>query len=219
MGRPDVLDELAAYLLEHDPGHPLRVGIDGWCGSGKTTFRRALADRLPAGARPIVELDSDGFHHPRAIRYRQGRGSARGYYDDAYDFTALERLVLRPLGPDGDRRIAVKVHDLATDRLERVEASVDPNAVVLFDCTFIQRGPLRDRWDQVIYLAIEDTVARARGIARDANALGGSAAAAEAYDTRYLAACRIYRDEEHPETRASILIGNTDPHRPRRLRH
>jgi uridine kinase len=90
---------------------------------------------------------------------------------------------------------------------------------VLFDCTFIQQGALRDLWDQVIYLDAEDTVARARGIARDANALGRSAAAAAAYDTRYLAACRIYRDEEHPESRASILIDNTDPHRPRRLRH
>lgn len=218
MGRPQVLDELAVHLLNHDPGHPLRVGIDGWCGSAKTTFRRALADRLRAGARPIVELDSDGFHHVGAIRYRQGRASARGYYEDAYDLAALQRLVLRPLGPAGDRRIAVKVHDLTTDRPECVEASIDPDAVVLFDCTFIQRGTLRDLWDQVIYLAVEDTVARARGIARDTHALGGSAAAAQAYDNRYLAACRIYRNEEHPETRASILIDNTDPHHPRRLR-
>jgi uridine kinase len=218
MTRAQLLDELAGHLLARDPGHPLRVGIDGWCGAGKTTFRRALADRLRTEARPVVELDSDGFHHMREIRYRQGRGSARGYYEDAYDFSALERLVLRPLGPGGDRHIAAKVHDLATDQVDVIEATVDPDAVVLFDCTFIQRGTLRDLWDELIYLDVQVSVARARGIARDAPALGGFDAAADAYDMRYLAACRIYRDEEDPSTRASILIDNTVPDYPRLVR-
>jgi hypothetical protein len=45
-----------------------------------------------------------------------------------------------------------------------------------------------------------------------------SAAAAGAHDDRYLGACRIYRDEARPELRASDLIDNTDPERPRLLR-
>jgi hypothetical protein len=45
-----------------------------------------------------------------------------------------------------------------------------------------------------------------------------SAAAAGAHDDRYLAACRIYRDEERPELRTSILIDNTDLEHLRLLR-
>lgn len=217
MTRDHVLDDVARHLLAQDPGHPLRVGIDGWCGAGKTTFRRALADRLRNGPRPVLELDSDGFHHERAVRYRRGRTSARGYYEDAYDVARLESLVLRPLGA-GDRRIAVKLHDLGTDRQDLVEETVEHGTIVLFDCTFLQRGALRALWDEVIYLDVDETVARDRGIARDAGALGGPAAAAEAYDNRYLAACRIYRDEEDPEERASVVIENTDPERPRLVR-
>jgi putative protein kinase ArgK-like GTPase of G3E family len=37
-----VLFEVAGRLCARDPGHPLRVGIDGVCGAGKTTF----ADRF-----------------------------------------------------------------------------------------------------------------------------------------------------------------------------
>jgi uridine kinase len=218
MTREHVLDDLARHLLARDPGHPLRVGIDGWCGAGKTTFRRALAERLRRGSRPVLELDSDGFHHERAVRYRRGPTSARGYYEDAYDLASLERLVLRPLGAGARARIAVKLHDLGTDRPDLVEATVGPRTIVLFDRTFLQRGALRDLWDEVIYLEVDEAVARDRGIARDADALAGPTAAAEAYDGRYLAAGRIYRDEEHPKERASVVVENTDPERPRLVR-
>ena len=218
MARADLLDELAAGLVARDLGHPVRVGIDGWCGAGKTTFRRALADRLRASSRPVVEVDSDGFHNPRAVRYRQGRASAAGYYEDAYDLAAVEHLVLRPLGPGGDRRIALKIHDLPTDENDLLTATIDASAIVLFDCTFIQRGMLREQWDEVIYLDVEDAVARARGISRDADALGGPSAAADAYDSRYLAACRLYSERENPRERASIVVDNTDLERPRLLR-
>ena len=48
--------------------------------------------------------------------------------------------------------------------------------------------------------------ATARGIARDAEALGGPEAAAAAYDARYQAACRTYVAEERPRERASIIL-------------
>lgn len=74
VNRDHLLRRLAEHLVELDPGHPLRVGVDGVCGSGKTTFARDLAAALGAtpashGApRPVVPLDSDGFHHVRERR-------------------------------------------------------------------------------------------------------------------------------------------------------
>jgi uridine kinase len=213
--RSVVLGSVAGRLAASRPGHPLRVGIDGVCGSGKTTFSHDLAEFVAAAGRTVVLVDSDGFHHVRARRYRQGRESAQGYYDDAYDFSALAERVLRPLGPGGTRDYAVRVHDLASDAtIDDETGQAPPDAVVLFAATFIQRDQLRDLWDEVIYLDVQEEVATARGIARDLDALGGPAAARAAYEARYMAACRLYIDDQGPHGRASILIDNTDPDTP-----
>lgn len=212
--RDDLLHQLAARLASRDLGHPLRVGIDGVCGSGKTTFARDLAAALTAAGRTAIDVHSDGFHHARAIRYRQGRASARGYYEDAYDLDAVRDLVLRPLGPGGSRRYAEHVHDLATDAVSPRYAIAPVEAVVLFAATFVQRGELREDWDEVVWLDAPLDVATARGVSRDAAALGGTAAAESTYLARYMAACRIYLDEETPRDRASIVIEHTDPAAP-----
>src|SRR5690606_38959380 len=103
-----------------------------------------LVERLHSAGRTAIHLDSDGFHHVRAVRYRQGRESARGYYDDAYDFASLADRVLLPLGGAAPFTYASKVHDLISDEKEHVVARADPNAIVVFACTFLQRGALRE---------------------------------------------------------------------------
>ena len=64
--RSVVLGSVAQRLAANRPGHPLRVGIDGVCGSGKTTFSHDLAGFVVATGRAVVLVDSDGFHHVRA---------------------------------------------------------------------------------------------------------------------------------------------------------
>lgn len=82
--RDRVLDEVAAHLENTAARltHPARVGVDGVCGVGKTTFAAELAERLAGRGRPVVVVDSDGFHHVRARRHRQS-DPARGYYEDS----------------------------------------------------------------------------------------------------------------------------------------
>jgi uridine kinase len=216
--RETVLVDVAQRLCARDLDHPLRVGVDGICGVGKSTFANQLAEHVTALGRPVVHLDSDGFHHVRAIRYRQGRESARGYYEDAYDFDSLRDLALIPLGKGASRRYAARVHDLVTDAAVREWATAPVGAVVLFDATFLQRDDLRGHWDEVIYLDATIERAQARGTARDAAALGGPDRAASAYETRYMAACRIYLAEQNPRERATIVIDHDDPARPRLVR-
>jgi uridine kinase len=191
------------------------VGIDGICGVGKSTFARELVAVLEGSARPVVLLDSDAFHHVRERRYRQGRDSARGYYEDAYDFDALADRVLRPLGPGGNFIYAIRVHDLATDAVISDATHTAPrNAIVVFDATFIQRDGLRDLWDEVIYLHADEEAALHRGISRDAGVLGGPEAARAAYDSRYMEACRIYLREQDPRAKATIVVEHSAPDAP-----
>ena len=51
---------IARQLLARQAGHPLRVGIDGICGAGKSTFARELQAVLSEAGRPVVLVDSDG---------------------------------------------------------------------------------------------------------------------------------------------------------------
>jgi uridine kinase len=95
----------------------------------------------------VVTLSMDGFHKPRAHRYRRGRQSAVGYYEDAYDWVGFVTQVLVPLGPGGSGRYRPRVHDLVSDQLvdeDPLEAPAD--ALVLVDGSFLQRpemGPVR----------------------------------------------------------------------------
>lgn len=217
--RDRVLDALGERLAAARRGYPLRVGIDGICGSGKTIFARDLVSVLTARGIPTIHLDSDGFHHVRAVRQRKLADEARGYYENAYDFDALAERVLVPLGPGGSGTYATEVHDLATDAvIEDRTAQADPRSVVVFACTFIQRGGLRDLWDEVVYLDTARDVALRRGVERDADALGGSKAAEATYERRYMAACDLYLAHERPVERASLVIAHDDPGAPRILR-
>lgn len=213
-----MLSDVARRLCARDPGHPLRVGVDGVCGAGKTTFADDLAVHVTAHGRPFIRIDSDGFHHVREIRHRQGRDSARGYYEDSYDFDSVRDLLLVPLGNGRPHRYASRVHNLVTDEAVQEWAVAPDDAVVLFDATFLQRDDLRDHWDEVIFLDADMELAQSRGIARDASALGGHTDALRAYETRYVAACTIYLSEQNPKERASHVIEHDDPTHPRLVR-
>ncbi|HEX4394916.1 MAG TPA: hypothetical protein VH084_25745, partial [Mycobacterium sp.] len=90
--RTDVLRSLANSLIELQDQHPLRVAIDGITASGKTTLGNELTAAITERG-PVIRIPMDDFHHRRAHRYRQGKDSARGYYEDAYDFDTLSRRV------------------------------------------------------------------------------------------------------------------------------
>lgn len=211
MERDEVLRRVTDAVTARQLGHPLRLGVDGVCGAGKTTFATALAARLAQTGRPVIRLDPDGFHNVRAVRYRQGRDSAQGYYEDAFDFESLRRLTLEPLGPGGTRRYASRVHDLESDEVLPVWSDAPVDAIVVFDATFLQRDELRAQWDEVIFLDVARDIAVARGVRRDADRLGGEDATRAAYESRYMAACDLYVAEQDPRSRAGIVIDNTDP--------
>ena len=73
MKRSFVIEKLAERISRVIRTHPVRVGIDGVDGVGKTTLADELLEPLRRGGRSVIRASIDGFHNPRSVRYRLGR--------------------------------------------------------------------------------------------------------------------------------------------------
>ena len=211
MSRARVLDALAGRIASMSLGRPIRVAIDGRLGSGKTMMAEELAALLRARGRRVIRASIDGFHRPKTARYARGRSSPQGYYEDAYDLDAVATLLLRPLGPDGDRRYRLASFDLENDRPLNQEPCVAPaDAILVMDGTFLQRPELRSCFDVAIHVAAADEIATARAVKRDAAQFHGIAAAEQIYAERYRPAFVLYDRLCTPQSRADVAIDNDD---------
>src|SRR3954451_15178282 len=101
--RDNMLGRLAEAVGSVTVAHPTRVAIDGPPASGKTTLADELAVVLRAQGRAVIRATIDDFLFLRAQRYRRGEYSAEGCYFDTHDTAALNRVLLYPLGPGGNR--------------------------------------------------------------------------------------------------------------------
>jgi uridine kinase len=188
----------------------VRVAVDGRTASGKTTFADELASAISGAGRTVIRASVDGFHHPAAVRHRQGRLSPDGYYEDARDLTAVRNLLLEPLGPNGNGCYVTQTFDLERDRpVEPEVKQAGEDAVLIVDGTFLQRPELRSAWDFVIFLDVPEDEARRRGVNRDYTALDGQAGASELYSRRYGPAFSRYELECNPADRADVVIDNS----------
>ncbi|MBO0922958.1 uridine kinase [Cellulomonas sp. zg-ZUI199] len=216
--RSRVLHRVATAVPDaHRLGRPVRVGVDGVDGVGKTTFADDLADLLRADGREVLRASVDGFHRPADERYRRGRTSPEGFFLDSYDLDAFRRMLLDPLAPGrtGPRRVRTAVRDVVTDTaLETPWRDVTDTTVAVVDGVFLQRGELVDAWDLRVWLDAPFEATYARMAARDGCPPDPAHPANARYregQLLYLAACR-------PVERAHVVLDHTDPSRPRVVR-
>ena len=212
--RDEVLGRLAEAVGSVAVAHPTRVAIDGPPASGKTTLADELAVMLRAQGRDVIRATIDDFLFPRARRYPRGEFSAEGCYFDAHDHDALNRVLLDPLGPGGDRRFQCAVYDHTTDAVLSPPVRTAPaDAVLVFDGVFLMRPELIDRWDLRIFVstALEKTVDRAvireRGVSSRADV-------ERRWRERYLPSQRLYFAAVRPTDRVDIIVHNDQPQRP-----
>lgn len=213
--RRELLVRLADAIERVATSHPVRVGLDGPPAAGKTTLANELALVLQNRGREVIRSSIEGFLFPRAQRYRRGEDSPEGCYHDSFDFDTLHRVLLDPLGPDGDRNFQAAVYDRDADAaLSAHITTADPNAVLLFDGVFLLRPELIDRWDLRIFVSagFEETLARAR--IRDTAAMGSVSRVDERFRDRYLPSQQHYFDAVHPTDLANIVVHNDELERP-----
>jgi len=205
--RTAVLDTVAD-AIDALPAHEARrVAVDGVDGAGKTHFADELATLLRDRGTAVVRASVDGFHQPRAERYRRGPRSPEGFYLDTFDYPALRRLLLDPFGPGGSRTYVSAIYDWQTERpVDLLPATAAPDAVLVVDGIFIHRDELRGYWDYSVWLDVPFDVSIPRGAARGY----GDPDPAAPSNHRYVEGQRRYFATCAPWSRASVVIDNTD---------
>jgi uridine kinase len=183
----------------------VRVGIDGVDGAGKSMFGDELAQLLMAAGRRVIRASVDGFHNPKAIRYRLGRHSPEGYFRDSYNYEQLKALLLDPLSRGGNGRYRTAAFDHRTDQpVTLPQAQAARGDILVFDGIFLHRPQLRSYWDFSIFLEVGPSVSLARCAQRDS-----SSPDPQAPDTRrYVEGQQLYLRECEPWRHATLVINN-----------
>ncbi|SCG44273.1 uridine kinase [Micromonospora echinaurantiaca] len=212
--RDEMLGRLASAVRSITVTHPTRVAIDGPPAAGKTTLADELAVVLREQGRDVIRATIDDFLFPRAQRYPRGEYSAEGCYYDAHNYDALNRVLLDPLGPRGDRRFQPAVYDRTTDTpLSPPVTTAPADAVLVFDGVFLMRPELIDRWDLRIFVSttLEKTVDRA--VIRE-HRVSSRADVERRWRERYIPSQRLYLATVRPTRHANIIVHNDEPQQP-----
>ena len=202
----DRLRELADRIEAVRRPHPVRVAIDGIDAAGKTTLADKLALTLRRRGRDVVRASIDGFHRPRAERYRRGELSPEGYYLDSFDYDALREALLEPLGPGGGREYRRAVFDYRDDAPTSEPLTRAADAILLFDGIFLLRPELVEHWDLRIFVSIEPEEALRRALERDAPLFGSREEAERRYRLRYQPGQRLYFADARPLENADVVV-------------
>lgn len=217
--RMTLISDIADIALAIGRPHPVRIAVEGRSAAGKSIFADALAAALRRSGRQVVRAGIDDFHPPgHAARSRAGRYTPQSLYDEGFDYAAFRRLLLAPLGPDGDRRVRLALHDSLNDRpIEAAEATVDADALVVVDGAFLLRPDLRDAWDLAIWLDISFETMIRRAVARDVAWQPDPAEIRRGYLERWQPTHALY-EATGARDLAHVVIDNEDPLAPRLVR-
>ncbi|WP_285397170.1 hypothetical protein [Lysinibacillus sp. fls2-241-R2A-57] len=211
MLRQELISEVANNIIDLQLQHPIRVAISGITASGKTTLANELAEELRRRKKEVVRTSIDNFHNPRAIRYRQGKDSAIGYYEDAHDYQAFKEKLLIPLGENGNRQYQIVSLDLEKDEYVNPEQQLaTDDTIFIVDGTFLLKKELIHLFDYKIFVQTDFELARKRGAKRETIAFGSYEKAEAMFLNRYHAASSLYLNEHSPQENADIVVNNND---------
>jgi uridine kinase len=201
------LSLIATRILEVTAGHPTRVGIDGFCASGKTTLADALALELRAAGREVVRVCGDNFQNPPEVRWQLGRRSPEGFLRHSIDFPALRTLLLEPLGPNGSRNFRSSCYDVHASRVNlSVERTARDTAVLLLDGLFLHAPPLEHCFDFTIFVDAEFETCLRRALGRKQERSDDLTELEAVYREKYIPGFELYCREVGPRERASGVV-------------
>ncbi|MCY1666027.1 uridine kinase [Rhizobium sp. SL86] len=187
------------------------VAVDGVDGAGKSHLADHLALHMENNGWEIIRASIDDFHNEREVRYRQGKTSPQGFFQDSYNYPALRQELLEPF-KSGASSIAVTFFDHRTNaRTSTPRRQITtPRAILILDGIFLHRPELRDMWDVSLYLTVPFSVTYARMAHRD----GSNPDPQAPENKRYLKGQEIYLSTCSPQDHATFVIDNSNFQRP-----
>lgn len=211
MKQKELIEYLAAIILNTKRHHPVRVGIDGVDASGKTTLANSLADYLTSKNVDVIRASIDGFHNPKLIRYQKGRNSPEGYYKDSFNNQAIVDKLLAPLGESENLQYKKAIFDFKTDsEVVLPVQTAKKDSILIMDGVFLFRPELVDYWDLKIFVEADFKITVSRATKRDGYYLGSEQEILDKYNQRYVPGQQLYFQEAEPQEKADIIIENSD---------
>jgi len=207
--RYTAIKKLAMIIDGIKRDHPVRVGIDGVDASGKTTLGDELVKPLESLGRNVIRLSIDHFHNPRKIRYRQGRLSPQGYYEDSFNFNTIISHVLEPLGPGGDLRYVPESFDYVSDSgIACSTCHAKKDSILLFDGVFLHDPKIVHHWDFTVFVQAGFDIIIKRAMERDVGLFETEEQIEELYRTKYIPGQQLYLKSEASVKKANVVFHN-----------
>lgn len=205
--RAAVLCRLLSQVRESAAGGRSLVAIDGLDGAGKSVLAEELVQLAAQdGLRPVASLSIDGFHHPRSVRYTNGRGPD-SFYRDSYDYEAFIRSVVIPFRQGAS--VVPSFWDVDADvAVLPAQLDLPQNCVLLVDGIFLHRPELRDLWDASVWVQVPFTVSVPRGNERIPGTYDSDPESQSNH--RYVGGQRLYLAECSPWRSATWIFDNED---------
>lgn len=171
-----------------------------WAVLEKAPFRNSLHKHIPVS---VFHLDD--FIHPRSVRYDARFSEWENYYDRQWRYDDFIKTVLLPFRNGIETPQSIPLYNKETDTNYTQTIVLPVHGVLIAEGVFLQRAPLKNQFDKIIYLSVPECVRLNRVLQRDTY-IGTAQQIIEKYENRYFPAERHYLAKHHPEQTADFLI-------------
>jgi uridine kinase len=191
--RHDVLAEIADEILHNYATGRTLVAVDGREGSGQAQFADGLVRQLNESGVAAARLPMDAF----ATR-------SQDVYEDGFDYDDFRRTAVQPF------RSGEAVLPELRDRVAPpgLPEELPDDAVLVVDGALLNRPEISGIWKYSVWLQVPQELTEER--LRDAGTPEEAIERAKAAQSRY-------RRGFDPTAKATTLVDNRDPERPRRI--
>ncbi|WP_196159373.1 uridine kinase [Reinekea sp. G2M2-21] len=207
MNRAATLDEISIQIVKQKRTwtRPLLVGIDGNDGSGKSYFAKELSESLQKSGLTSLVCSIDHFHQTRHLRYRLGKNSPQGFFEDSHNLQDLIDKLILPVR-NNENVVTCQIFNSELDEPCLRTCDIGNTDIVFVEGLFLHRDELEQYWDYSIYLQTNFQISVRRGNAR----FGLNPDPAHTSNFRYVEGNRIYQNRCTPSLRATVVVDNND---------
>jgi uridine kinase len=205
---PDVVASIIDRRASLPATEALLVALSGIDGSGKGYIAAELVGELRQHGLRVVSLNLDPWHHPPEIRFSKTQPGEH-FYEHAFRFEELFRLLVRPLKQQRSLRVTVELTRLPeNDRFEHTYTFQDVDVIIL-EGIFLLKRALRPEYDLAFWIECSFETALQRALQRNQEGLPPQEILRD-YHTIYFPAQKIHLARDDPKRSATALVVN-DP--------